>query len=99
MEAKIEAVKKTCANTERRRLCLDNSVKLCEYKIGRVIKVFKSDDGALRSATVEMAHKKLNRLVVNLAPVIYDGVSWIENRAGDIAATSNHKQKASDSKK
>ena len=36
-----------------------------------------------------MAHGELNRPVMKLAPVLYDGVSEIENRAGDVGATSN----------
>ena len=36
---------------------------------------------------------------MKLAPVFYDGVSEVENRAGDIPATSNQLQKPSDSKK
>ena len=43
----------------------------------------------VRSARVKMAHGELNRPVVKLAPVFYDGVSEIENRAGDVGATSN----------
>ena len=46
-----------------------------------------------------MAHGELNRPVVKLAPVFYDGVSEIENRAGDVGALSNQLQKPSDSKK
>ena len=46
-----------------------------------------------------MAHEELHRPVVKLAPVFYDGVSEIENRAGDVGATSNQLQKPSDSKK
>ena len=46
-----------------------------------------------------MAHGELNRPVVKLAPVLYDGVSEIENRAGDVGVTSNQLQKPLDSKK
>ena len=45
-----------------------------------------------------MAHEELNRPVVKLAPVFFDGVSEIEKRAGDAGATSNQLQKPSDSK-
>ena len=41
------------------------------------------------SARVKMAHGELKRPVVKLAPVFYDGVSEIENRAGDFVATSD----------
>jgi hypothetical protein len=36
-----------------------------------------------------MAHGELKRPVVKLAPVFYDGVSEIENKAGDVGATSD----------
>ena len=45
-----------------------------------------------------MAHEELNRPVVKLAPVFYDGDSEIENRARDVGASSNQLQKPSDSK-
>ena len=77
---------------------VDDSVKRCEYKKGCVIKVFKGDDGVVRSARVKMAHGELNRPVVKLSPVFYDGVSEIKNRAGDVGATSNQLEKPSDSK-
>ena len=62
---------------------VDDSVKRCEYKIGRFIEIFTGNDGVVRSARVKMAHRELNRPVVKLAPVFYDGVSEIESRAGD----------------
>ena len=62
---------------------VDDSVKRCEYKLGRIIEIFTGNDGVVRSARVKMAHGELNRPVVELAPVFYDGVSEIENRAGD----------------
>ena len=78
---------------------LDYSVKRCEYKLGRIIQKFTGNDGVVRSARVKMAHGELNWPVVNLAPVFYDGVSEIENRAGDVGATSNQLEKPSDCKK
>ena len=36
-----------------------------------------------------MAKGELNRPVVKLAPIFYDGVSEIENKTEDIGATSN----------
>ena len=77
----------------------DDSVKRCEYKLGRIIEFFTGNDGVVRSARVKMAHGELNRPVVKLAPVFYDGVSEIENRAGDVGATSDQLEKPSDSKK
>ena len=46
-----------------------------------------------------MALGELNRPVVKLAPVFYDGVSEIKNRAGDVGTTSNQQQKPLDSRK
>ena len=77
---------------------VDDSVKRCEYKLGRIIEIFTGNDGVVRSARVKMAHRPLNRPVVKLAPVFYDGVSEIENRAGDVGATSDQLRKPSDSK-
>merc|ERR1711894_339931 len=59
------------------------------YKLGRIVEVFTGSDGVVRSARVKMAHGELKRPVVNLAPVFYDGVSEIENKAGDVGATSD----------
>ena len=78
---------------------VDDSVKRCDYKLGRIIEIFTGNDGVVRSARVKMARGELNRPVVKLAPVFYDGVSEIENRASDVGATSNELQKPSDSKK
>ena len=68
---------------------VDDSVNRCEYKMGRVNKIFKGDNGVVRSARVKMAHGEFNRPVVKLAPVFYDGVSEIKNRAGDVGASNN----------
>ena len=46
-----------------------------------------------------MAHEELKRPVVKLAPVFYDGVSEIRNKASDVDAISNYLLKPSDSKK
>ena len=78
---------------------VDDSVKRCEYKLGRIIEIFTGNDGVVRSAIVKMAHGELYRPVVKLAPVFYNGVSEIKNRAGDVGATSNQLEKPSDSKK
>ena len=66
---------------------VDDSVKLCEYKLGRNIEIFTGNDGVVRSARFTMAHGELNRPVVKLAPVFYDGVSEIKSSAGDDRAT------------
>ena len=78
---------------------VDDSVKRCKNNMGRVIKVFKGNDGVVRSARVEMAHGEFNRPVVKLAPVFYDGVSEIENRAGDVGATNEEKHEPSEQQK
>ena len=78
---------------------VDDSVKRCEFKLGRIIEIYTGNDGVVRSAGVKMAHGELNRPVVKLAPVFYDGVSEIRNRASDVGATSNQLQKPSESKK
>ena len=78
---------------------VDDSVKRCEYKLGRIIEIFTGNDGVVRSARVKMAHGELNRPVVKLAPVFYDGVSEIQNRAGVVGTTSNELEKPSDTKK
>ena len=72
---------------------VDDSEKRCEYKLGRIIEIFTENDGIVRSARVKMALGELNRPVVKLEPVSYDGVSEIENRAGDDSATSNQLKK------
>ena len=46
-----------------------DSVKRCEYKLGRIIEIFTGNDGVVRSARVKMAPGDLNRPVVKLAPV------------------------------
>ena len=38
-----------------------------------------------------MTHGEFNRRVVKLAPIFYDGVSEVKNRAGDVGTTSDHK--------
>ena len=100
MEPEIEVVKRTCAKSEEGELVwlIDDSVKRCEYKLGRIIEIVTGNAGVLRSAKAKIAHGELNRPVVKLAPVFYDGVSEIENRAGDVCATSDQLQKPSDSR-
>ena len=78
---------------------VDDSVKQCEYKLGRIFEIYSGKDCFVRSARVKMAHIELNRPVVKLAPVFYDGVSEIEIKAGDVGATLIQLQTPSDSKK
>ena len=66
---------------------VDDSVERCKYKFERIIVIFTGNDGVVRSWRVKRAHGELNRQVVKLAQVFYDGVSEIENRAGDVGAT------------
>ena len=75
---------------------VDDSVERCEHQMRRIITVFKSDDGVVQSARVKLVRGKFNRLVVNLAPVFYDTLSEIQDRAGDV---SIHQQESSDSNK
>ena len=78
---------------------VDESVRRCEYKMGRVIQVFKGHNGVVGSARVKMAHGEFNRPVVKLVPVFYDEVSENENRAGDVDATKEQKHEPSDQPK
>ena len=100
MEAEIEVVKKRVRNLKEGKLVwlVDESVNHCEYKLGRIVEIFTRNYGVVRSARVKMAHGELNQPVVKLAPVFYDAVSEIKNRASDVGATSNQLQKPSDSK-
>ena len=72
-----------------------DSVKQCDYKLGRIFEIFTGNDGVVRSARVKMAHGELNRPVVKLASRFYDGLSKIKNRWG----FSNQLQNSSNSKK
>ena len=78
---------------------VDDSLKRCEYELGRIFEIFTGNDGVVRSAGVKMAHGEQNRPVVKLAPVFYDGVSEIENRTGDVGATSDQLKMPSEGKK
>ena len=78
---------------------LNDTVKRCEFKLRRIFEIFTGNYGVVRSVRVKMAHGELNRPVVKLAPVFYDGVSKIKYRACDVGATSNQLQKPSDNKK
>ena len=81
-------------------VCLvDESVKRCEYKLGRIFEIFTRNYGVVRHARIKMAHGELNPPVVKLAPVFYDVVSEIKNRASDVGANSNQLQKLLDSGK
>ena len=101
MEPEIKVSEENVRNLKESELVwmVDDSVKWCEYKMGRVIKVFKGDDGVVRSARVKMAHGEFNRPLVKVAPVFYDGVSEIENKAGDVRATNEQKHEPSDQQK
>ena len=69
------------------------------WTVGRVIEIFTGNNGVVRSARVKMAHGELNQPVVKLAPVIYDVVSEIDNRTGDVSTTSDPLEMPSHSKK
>ena len=55
-------------------LLVDDCVKRCENKLGQIIGIFTGNDGVARSARVKRAHGELNRPVIKLAPVFYDGL-------------------------
>ena len=67
--------------------------------MGQIIEIYTGNDGFVRSARFKTAHGEQNRPVVKLAPVFYDGISEIENRACDYGATSKQLEKQSHSKK
>ena len=60
-----------------------DSVKRCEYKLGKILDIFTGNDGVVRSARVKMAHGELKPPVVKSAPVFYEGVPETQNRARD----------------
>ena len=74
----------------------DGSMKRCKNNMIRVMQKFKGDD-VVRSTRVKRVQFK--RPVVKLAPVFYDDVSEIENRAGDIGATIEEKHERSGQQK
>ena len=58
---------------------VDDSVKRCEYKLEQTSEIFNGKESVLQSARVNMAHEQLNRCVVKIVPVYFNGVSEIEN--------------------
>ena len=70
---------------------VDDFVKNCEYTRGRIIEL--GNDGVVPESKW---HMELNRPVVKLVPVFYEGVSESKSKAGNVGATSNHQQKLSD---
>ena len=72
-----------------------DSMKRCEIKMGHVIQVVKGDDG-VEGSTVKMARVEINRPVVKLAPVFFDGVPEIDNRDADVGANFEQKHAPSD---
>ena len=75
-----------------------DSLKRFEVKLRQIVEILTGIDAVVRSARVKMAHGELNQPVVKLAPLFYDGVSEIQNRAGDVGATSNQLQMPLNSK-
>ena len=59
MEPEIEVVKRKCAKPEKSKLVwlVNDSIKRCEYKKGRIIEIFTGSDGVVRLAIVKMAHE------------------------------------------
>ena len=66
---------------------VDVSVRRWKYKLGWINDIYTGHDGVVRSARVRMAHGELNRPVVKLAPVFYEGVCEIEIRSANVGAT------------
>ena len=64
---------------------IDDSVKRCEYQLGRIIEVLTGNNCVVQSAGVKMAHGEVTRPVVKLAPLFYD----IKNKASNVGTTSN----------
>ena len=86
----IEEVKTPCAKPKKDDLVWlnDHSKKRCEKIMRQIFEIFTGNDTFERSARDKMAHGEVNWPVVKLESVFYDGVSEIENRAGDVGATS-----------
>ena len=83
MEPKVAVVKRTCAKPERRPVSM-TSRWLCKtlwIQTGKNVWDLHWQRRCCGSARVKMAHGELNRPVVMLAPVFYDAVSEVENRA------------------
>ena len=78
---------------------VDDSMKRCEYQLGRIFEIFTGKNIVVRSARLKTTHGELIRPVVKLSPVFYDVVSDIKNRAGEVGATSNQLQKPSNNNK
>ena len=75
---------------------VDDNVKKAHYKMGRVLEVYHGSDGRVRSALVKTEDGKLKRPVVKLAPMFYESVFRVKNRAGNVGA-SHQKVKKLDS--
>ena len=73
-------------------LLIEDSVKRCENKLGRINEIFTGNNGVVQSSRLKMAHGEINRPVVKIAPVFWDGASQIAKRAGDDGATIEQKQ-------
>ena len=98
INSETEVVKKKFANTEKEGEIVgivDESMKIWEFKMGRIMHVFKHNDGVVRSAR----DGEFNRSMVKLALASYDGVSEIKNWAGDACATIEQKQEQSEQQK
>ena len=72
---------------------VDENVKRAHYKMGRVLEVYHGSDGRVRSALVKTEDGKLKRPVVKLAPMFYESVFQVKNRAGNVGASQLRAQK------
>ena len=72
---------------------VDENVKRAHYKMGRVLEVYHGSDGRVRSALVKTEDGKLKSPVVKLAPMFYESVFRVKNRAGNVGASHQQAEK------
>ena len=61
--------------------------------MSRVLEVYHGSDGRVRSALVKTEDGKLKRPVVKLAPMFYESVFQVKNRAGNVGASHQKAEK------
>ena len=66
-------------------LLVDENIKQSNYKMARAQVVFTDSDGIVRSAIIRTKNGTLKRIVVKLAPVLYQCFED-QNRAGVVRA-------------
>ena len=63
------------------------NVERSNYKMARILGIQEGSDGRVRSATVVTKDGKIKRPVVKLAPLIYESVVRVKNRASNVGAS------------